>query len=116
LGALETLLALLASEPALGRLLLVEGLRSGRGVYDCYQDALQSFVPYLRDGAPTPPDGSPPPAETDEAVVGGVAALLARRALADELEQLPNFLPQIGEFVLTPYLGAAEARRIISER
>lgn len=116
LDALEALLDLLAADPGLSRLLLVEGLRAGRGVYDRYQDALQSFVPYLREGAPAPPDGAPPPAETDEAVVGGVASLLARRALAGELERLPEFLPQIGEFVLTPYLGVAEARRIISER
>jgi AcrR family transcriptional regulator len=116
LDALEALLDLLAADPGLSQLLLVEGLRAGRGVYDRYQDALQSFVPYLREGAPAPPDGAPPPAETDEAVVGGVASLLARRALAGELERLPEFLPQIGEFVLTPYLGVAEARRIISER
>jgi len=116
LEALEALLDLLAADPGLTLLLLVEGLRAGRGVYDRYQDALQSFVPYLREGAPAPPDGAPPPAETDEAVVGGVASLLARRALAGELERLPEFLPQIGEFVLTPYLGVAEARRIISDR
>lgn len=116
LDALASLLDFLAAEPELARLLLVEGLRAGRGVYDRYQNALQGFVPYLRAGAPVPPDGAPPPAETDEAVVGGVASLLSRRALAGELERLPEFLPQIGEFVLTPYLGAAEARRIISVR
>ena len=116
LDGLEAMLDLLAADPGLSRLLLVEGLRAGRGVYDRYQDALQSFVPYLREGAPAPPEGAPPPAETDEAVVGGVASLLARRALVGELERLPEFLPQIGEFVLTPYLGVAEARRIISSR
>lgn len=114
--ALEALLDLLAADPGLSQLLLVEGLRAGRGVYDRYQEALQSFVPYLREGAPAPPDGAPPPEETDEAVIGGVASLLARRALAGELDRLPEFLPQIGEFVLTPYLGVAEARRIISMR
>lgn len=116
LDAFEALLDLLAADPALARLLLVEGLRAGRGVYDRYQEALQSLVPYLREGAPVPPDGALPPAETDEAVVGGVASLLAHRALTGELERLPEFLPQIGEFVLTPYLGVAEARRIISMR
>jgi len=104
----------LASEPAQGRLALVEGLRAGRGVYDRYQEALQSFVPYLRDGAPTPLEGSLPEA-TDEAVVGGIASLLARRVLAGETEHLAGFLPEVAEFALTPYLGPAEARRIISE-
>jgi hypothetical protein len=53
---------------------------------------------------------------TDEALVGGIASLLSRRVLAGEAEQLDEFLPEIAEFALTPYLGAAEARRIIAER
>ncbi len=114
-AALAALLDLLAAEPAQAGLVLVEGLRAGRGVYDRYQVALQSFVPYLRDGAPTPPEGAPPEA-TDEAVVGGIASLLARRVLAGETTKLGEFLPEIAEFALTPYMGATEARRIISER
>jgi AcrR family transcriptional regulator len=116
LDALASLLDFLAGEPARARLVLVEGLRAGKGIYDRYQAALYSFVPYLRDGAPAPPEGPRPPAATDEAVVGGIASLLSRRVLAEETEQLRDFLPEIGEFALTPYLGAAEARRIISER
>lgn len=116
LDALAGLLAFAADEPAKARLVLVEGLRAGKGVYDRYQEALQSFVPYLRDGAPAPAGGPRPPEATDEAVVGGIASLLSRRMLAGESEQLRDFLPEIGEFTLTPYLGAAEARRIISER
>jgi AcrR family transcriptional regulator len=114
LAALAALLELLAAEPAQTQMVLVEGLRAGRGVYDRYQVALQSFVPYLRDGAPAPPGSERPPEATDEAIVGGIASLLARRVLAGETASLPKFLPEIAEFALTPYLGAAEARRIIS--
>ena len=113
LAGLTALLAHLAAEPAQAELMLVEGLRAGRGVYDLYQGALQSFVPLLREGAPAPAGGEPPPLATDEAVVGGIASLLARRVLAGEAEKLPEFLPEIAEFALTPYIGAAEARRII---
>jgi AcrR family transcriptional regulator len=116
LAALTALLDLLVAEPAQAGLVLVEGLRAGRGVYDRYQVALQSFVPYLSDGAPAPPGGEPPPEATDEAVVGGIASLLARRVLAGETARLGELLPEIAEFALTPYLGATEARRIISER
>lgn len=116
LAALAALLDFLAAEPAQARLVLVEGLRAGRGVYDRYQDALQGFVPLLRNGAPVPADGTSPPAATDEAVVGGIASLLAHRILNGETEKLSQFLPEIAEFALTPYLGAAEARRIIPER
>jgi AcrR family transcriptional regulator len=116
LAALTSLLDFLAAEPAQARLVLVEGLRAGRGVYDSYQGALQSFVPYLRDGAPSPTDGAPVPEASDEAVVGGIASLLSSRVLAGKTEQLGDFLPDVAEFALTPYLGTAEARRIISTR
>ena len=116
LAALATLLELLAAEPAQAGLVLVEGLRAGRGVYDRYQEALQGFVPLLRDGAPAPAGGGAPPEATDEAVVGGIASLLARRVLAGDTERLTGLLPEIAEFALTPYLGATEARRIISGR
>jgi len=114
LDALDALLELFEAEPAQAQLVLVEGLRAGRGVYDRYQMAIQSFVPYLRDGAPSPAGGEPPPEATDEAVVGGIASLLARRVLAGETKKMRGLLPDIAEFALTPYLGTAEARRIIS--
>lgn len=112
--ALATLLDLLAQRPAQARLVLVEGLRVGKGVYDRYQEALLAFVPYLRAGAPAPPGVVSPPAATDEAVIGGIASLLSRRVAAGGIEQLPDFLPEVAEFALAPYVGAAEARRIIS--
>ncbi len=111
--ALDALLQLFETEPAQAQLVLVEGLRAGRGVYDRYQVAIQSFVPYLRDGAPAPAGGERPPEATDEAVVGGIASLLARRVLAGETKKMRGLLSDIAEFALTPYLGTAEARRII---
>ncbi len=114
LAALAALLDHFAGDPARTQLVLVEGLRAGRGVYDLYQQAVQAYVPLFRQGAPAPAGSEPPPLATDEAVVGGVAALLVRRVLAGETERLPEFLPEFAEFALTPYLGAEEARRIIS--
>jgi hypothetical protein len=112
--ALAALLETLAGEPALARLALVEGLRSGRGIYDRYQEALLSFVSLLGEGAPPAAGGAAMPEATDEAVVGGIANLLARRVLADE-QDLEPLLGDLTEFALTPYLGAAEARRVAAE-
>jgi AcrR family transcriptional regulator len=113
-ASLAALLELLTSEPALASIALVEGLRAGRGVYDRYQAAIESFVGSLRDGAPGAPGGSEVPEATDEAVVGGVASMLGRRVLAGEAEQLDQLFPEILEFVLSAYLGLEEARRIVS--
>jgi len=108
------LVMLFTADPALATITLVEGLRAGPGMYDRYQAAVDSFVPYLRDGAPAAPGGEPVPEATDEAVVGGIASLLGRRVLAGEAERLDELLPDILEFALSPYLGTSEARRIVS--
>lgn len=113
---IDALLKLFEAEPALASIVLVEGLRAGRGVYDRYQAALESFVGYLREGAPLSPAGAEVPAATGEAVVGGIAALLGRRILAGEAERLRELFPEILEFALAAYLGADEARRIVSAK
>ena len=113
-AGLTALLKLLAAEPALASIVLVEGLRAGRGVYDRYQGGIESFVVILRNGAPQAPGRSEVPEATDEAVVGGVASMLGRRVLAGEADQLDQLFPEILEFVLSAYLGVEEARRIVS--
>lgn len=115
-AGMATALAWLAREPGCANLLLVEGLRAGPRFYDRFLAGVQSFVPYLCDGAPEGGAGGRTGAATAEAVVGGVASLLGRRVLAGETEQLERFFPDFAEFALTPYLGTAEARRIISGR
>lgn len=113
-AAIDALLKLLAAEPALASIVLVEGLRAGRGVYDRYQEAIESFVACLRNDAPDAPGAAEVPEATDEAVVGGVASMLGRRVLAGEAEQLGQLFPEILAFVLSAYLGVEEARRIVS--
>jgi len=113
-AGIAALLGLLAIEPALATIVLAEGLRAGRGIYDRYQAAVESFVPLLRDGAPDPPGAAAVPPATDEAVVGGIAALLSRRVVAGETEDLAKLVPDVLEFALAPHLGTAGARRIIS--
>jgi len=113
-AAIGTLLDLFVAEPALASIALVEGLRAGRGVYDRYQVAIESFVELMKRSEPPLVEGAQAPEATDEAIVGGIAAMLGRRVLAGETEQLSDLFPEILEFVLGAYLGAEEARRIVS--
>lgn len=115
-AALTAVLAFLDREPGRASLLLVEGLRAGPRICDRFGEAVQSFVPYLRDEAPAPAIGGPSPEGIDEAVVGGIASLLGRRAVAGGAERFEEFFPEVAEFALTPYVGTAEARRIVSRR
>jgi AcrR family transcriptional regulator len=115
-AGLGAAIAGLVAEPGRANLLLVEGLRAGPAVYGRFQVAVESFVPCLRDRAPAETRAGWPSEAPDEAVVGGIASLLGRRVLAGETAQLDRFFPELAEFALTPYLGVAEARRIISAR
>lgn len=115
-AGLAAALARLVEEPAQANLLLVEGLRAGPGVCGRFQRALERFVLHLRDGAPVAAGDRRLREAADEAVVGGLASLLGRRVLAGEADRLDRFFPQLAEFALAPYLGVAEARRIISSR
>lgn len=115
-AAIKALLEQFDADPALASIVLVEGLRAGRGVYDRYQVAIESFVDLIREGSPRSAGRAGTPETTDEAVVGGIASMLGRRLLAGEGEQLSELFPEILEFVLAAYLGADEARRIVSSR
>jgi AcrR family transcriptional regulator len=115
-AGLEATLRGMSGRPAEANLLLVEGLRAGPRVNHRFQAAVDSFVPHLRDGAPAGTSAGAAPEATDEAIVGGIASLLGRRVLAGEADRLDDFFPELAEFALTPYLGAAKARRIISTR
>ena len=77
-------------------------------------EAYEGPILSLRDGAPDPPGAAPVPPATDEAVVGGIAALLSRRVVAGEAEDLAKLIPDVLEFALAPHLGTEGARRIIS--
>jgi AcrR family transcriptional regulator len=112
-AGIVALLGLFAADSALATIVLAEGLRVGRGVYDRYQAAIEGYVVLLREGAPPGPGGEVPPA-TDEAVVGGIASLLSRRIVSGQTEGLPALAPDILEFALAPRLGTEAARRIIS--
>jgi hypothetical protein len=47
-----------------------------------------------------------------DAAVELIASQVGRKASAGEADRLPELLPDLTQFALTPYLGAAEARRI----
>jgi AcrR family transcriptional regulator len=115
-AGLAAALVELAARPAQANLLLVEGLRAGPGIYGRFQVAVASFVPYLRHGAPAGTGVGRPAGAPEECVVGGIVSLLGRRVLAGEAGDIDRFFPELAEFALSPYLGIAEARRIISAR
>ncbi|HEX7059286.1 MAG TPA: TetR/AcrR family transcriptional regulator [Solirubrobacterales bacterium] len=113
-AAIAAMLAFLVAEPSLARLAMVEALAAGPIVVERYDAAIQSFVPYFREGregrsVEATADLSP---TTEEALVGGMISLISRRVLAGRGGELEDLRPGLVEFVLTPFLGSAEATAI----
>jgi AcrR family transcriptional regulator len=113
-AGIAAMLEFLAAEPNLARLSMVEALVAGPVVVERYDAAIQSLVPYFESGREGRSEeilaGLSP--TTEEALVGGMVSLISRRIFADRTEELPDLLPDLVEFTLTPYLGSAEAAKV----
>jgi len=110
-AGLGAMLEFFAEQPGLARLAMVEPLAAGPPVSEHHRLAVAGFAPLLA-GGPDPSGPDRPPAETEEAVVAGLASLITRRIVLGQAEQLPELLPELVATALTPFLGTAEAERI----
>jgi len=113
-AGIGAMLTFLASEPNLARLAMVEALVAGPVVVERYDAAVQTFIPYLTTGR----EGRPKAVldrlsdSTEEALVGGMVSLIARRIVAGQTDELESLLPDLVEFTLAPYVGNDEAAKI----
>lgn len=97
---LAALLDVLSRDLAVARFYLTEPLAAGGEIAARYRDAMQLLAETLR-----PPDG---PADLntevrDQALMGGIATLIARRLNAGEPQRLPELLPDLAALVQRPY-------------
>lgn len=115
IAAARAVLAFLAAEPDLARLCLVESQGAGPAVAARFHDAVHEVVPFLEQGRAERPRGRELPDTTEESVIGALVSLAGRKVAAGEAEQLEDLLPDCAEFILSPYLGADEAKRLARE-
>lgn len=104
-AGLEALLEFVAENPAAARMCMVEAISATPGSARLYDAAVRDFVELFRKSAP--PDADLP--ETiEESLVGGVAWIVQLQIRRGEAEQAPELLPELSQFVLSPYLGVGE--------
>jgi AcrR family transcriptional regulator len=110
-AALAAALEFFAASPDLARLLLTEPFVAGPVISRRYQEEIGRLTPFLARGRELSAEGPSFPASTERGLIGSIASQIGRKASAGEGEQLPGLLADLTQFALTPYLGAAEARR-----
>jgi AcrR family transcriptional regulator len=114
IAAAREVLAFLASEPDLARLCLVESQSAGPAVAARFHDAVRELVPPLERGRAERSRERLLPPTTEDSTIGALVSLAGRKVAAGEAAQLEDLLPDFAQFILSPYLGPAEAERLAS--
>jgi AcrR family transcriptional regulator len=113
LAVSDRLLGLFVADPRIARLCGVEALLGGREVRARQQAALSQAEDALRRGRSERPWGEELPALLEQLLLAGGLSLVARLiGLRDDprVEALKRDFP---ELLLTPYVGAKDARRVV---
>jgi hypothetical protein len=105
-----------AADPAAAQALTNEALAHGADGIARHE----RLIAYLREGlAPgreQRPEGERLPGITEHAMASGIVSLVAQRLDRGKESELPAIASEAIQFVLTPYLGAEEARRMGAEQ
>ena len=108
-AAFRAALEFFAAEPDLARLCLVEPVSATPTIAIRFREVVLACVPALALGRAEMEDGDALPASTEDSLLGGAISLATRSILTGKTEQLPQLLPNLVEFTLSPYLGAKSA-------
>lgn len=111
-AGLTAFLDYVADEPALARTCMVEALSAGPAAVKYHEESQQAFVSLLRLGRSVSSRAAELPEAMEEAIVGGIFWIVYQRLASSAEGEIRTMLPELVEFTLVPYLGAAAAREI----
>jgi hypothetical protein len=100
-----------AAEPAAAQLLTNDALALGTAGFERYERMVAYVAELLVPGRGEASHGERLPEILERSMASGVVMLVAQRLSLDQAAELPSLAGEAIQFVLTPYLGAAEARR-----
>jgi AcrR family transcriptional regulator len=112
IAALRAALGFFAAEPGLARVCLIEPVTATPAIAIRFRQAVLDCVPLIARGRAELASGSGLPESTEDSLLGGLISLTSRAILAGESERLPELLPDLVEFMLSPYVGAERAKQL----
>lgn len=111
-SGIRAALTFAAGDPAAVQVLTTDALAGGKPGFELYGRLISYLCELLVPGRAERPGAEHLPPETERALAGGVAMLVAQRVDTGKHAELPGLAPEATQFVLTPYLGVEEAKRI----
>jgi AcrR family transcriptional regulator len=109
---LGAVLEVFAANPDLARYVLLAPPRAGEEIAARYRQATDEVLTELLRDMPAELAARQPSPAARQAVIGGAAALVARKVEAGEGDDLPALLPDLLELIMTPFLGREGALRL----
>ncbi|MFP5388916.1 MAG: TetR/AcrR family transcriptional regulator [Thermoleophilia bacterium] len=107
-AGLAAFLGYVAENPALARMCMIEALSATQTATERYEAAMQRFVDLTKRAVP---QDDQLPETIEETLVGGVAWIVYQQIRRQEAERAEDLLPELSEFMLAPFHGAAEAQK-----
>lgn len=104
-AGLAAFLEFVAERPGAARMCMIEALSATPASSARYDAALHDFVEVLRQGTP---GGANLPETIEETLIGGVAWIVNQQIRRGGAEEAGTLLPELSEFVLSPYQDVAE--------
>jgi AcrR family transcriptional regulator len=115
IAVLRAALDFFAAEPDLARLCLLESVSSTPAIAIRFREAVLAAVPALAEGREELADPDLLLPDTEDVILGGIVSLATRSIVAGETAELPQLLPDLVDFALSPYLGADRAAELAQE-
>jgi hypothetical protein len=101
-----------AADPAAASVLTNGALAEGVDGLERYERLMAYLAGLLEPGRAESPHGADLPPTTERSLAGGVATIVANRVDRGAADELSALTPEVVQFLLTPYMGTEEARRI----
>ncbi len=111
-SVIEAALDYAAAEPAQVGLLTLDALSADVEMAQQVLTSTDHLAALLSRGRALSEEAGTLPELTEKSVIGALTAIVSSRIANGEAECLPELAPQLVELALTPYVGAAEAKRV----
>lgn len=113
-SGIRELLTYVAAESQRARIVLAEAHTAGPAAESRYAATLERIAALLREGRSAETGDEALRPSSEDATVAGVAWLLNQRLAVGDPIEVAELLPEVSKIVIEPYIGRAEAERLIA--
>jgi AcrR family transcriptional regulator len=114
--ALRTLLDLIAANPVMSHLRLVECYTAGPAAIRRAEEIVHSFTIFLEEGYRSSPQTEGLPRLFSQTTSGAIFELIQHEVVAGRTEAIAERLPQLAYVAIAPFLGPAETIGLLREK